>query len=126
MKTKNSQSGKSKSATGKSVRLNSENAKWLEDLLNAANKNRDCGLLKPNDVVNLLKANVTIEQLATIKKKPTDYQKQIADLRRIYQRDVAPISKNDFYGLLLTDEFADFRKRHLPKISGEIATSESA
>lgn len=111
MEQKNQKTTVKKLNSQKSIRIGNETEKKLAKLLGMANKKKFGRKIKCDQILGLALGLVAEEHLQTLQDASLTNEDRKEQLRQFYISEIGPISKDAFTGFMLSEEFAEFKKR---------------
>jgi hypothetical protein len=110
MTTKTIKSEDKVSSKAKSIRISFENQKRAIKILASANKKKIGRKIKFDQVLEIALGLLTDDHIALIQDRSLTSENKKELLRQKYIVEVGPITKDEFTGFMMTDEFAAFRR----------------
>lgn len=97
--------------SNKSIRIAQATEKKLAKALCAANKKKFGRKIKADQVLSLALDLLNDEHIRLLQEQSLTNEDRKEQLRQSYISEIGPISRDAFTGFMLTDEFAEFKKR---------------
>ena len=98
-------------ASSVSIRVHSQSKEKASMLLNSANKKKFGRKIKLDDLIDLAIGLVTNEHLKMLQERSMTNEDRKELLRQKYIETRGPITRDEFTGFMLTNEFSDFMKQ---------------
>ncbi|MBL7558120.1 MAG: hypothetical protein JNM24_19980 [Bdellovibrionaceae bacterium] len=100
-----------------SIRIKDNTKKNAAILQEAANKKKFGRKIKLNDVIDFALSLLQPEHIKKLQTQSFTNEDRKEQMRLIYIDKIGTITKEEFTGFMMTDEFTEFRKQHFAEIS---------
>lgn len=95
-----------------SIRIKENSKRLAINLQDAANKKKFGRKIKINDVIDFALNLVQSEHIKMLQAQSLTNEDRKEKLRLVYMDKIGAITKEEFTGFMMTDEFNEFRKKH--------------